>query len=276
MWDGISVLFYRIEIFLFVISLGYVVYYLSTKFASVYKFTRSLFKKTRYIEQVQQNNINNTKKTENINHKEFKKEVLELNEIEKRKIKDLLKQIHLNKARWEYDIAKNIIIEALLIDKFNKEINIELASLYIIEWDFVKAEYIYKDLLLVHNDDFEILKKLWFVLSHQEKYDLAIEIYRKAHELNKNDIEVVNMLSHLYFYKQDYINAEIFLKKYLRDKPRDSENLLSLAVCYKEMWNHRTSIITLKRLLEFEPYNEKTKALLEELETPEIEETINS
>ncbi|MCT4616713.1 MAG: hypothetical protein N4A38_00715 [Candidatus Gracilibacteria bacterium] len=280
MGGGVSLLFYRIEILFFVISAGYAIYYASGKFSEIYKFTSSIFKKNKYIEQIkkqqkEEKKSNNKKeKSENINHKQYKKEVQELNELDKKKIKDLLKQIHLTKARGEYDIAKNYIIEALLIDKFNKEINIELASLYIIDGDFIKAEYIYKDLLLVHNDDFDILKKLGFVLSHQEKYDLAIEIYRKAHELNKQDLETINMLANLYFYRGDYINAEFFLKKFLKERPRHADNLLTLSETYEKMSNHRSAIITLKKLLEFEPYNEQAKEKLKILETPEIKETL--
>jgi len=70
-----------------------------------------------------------------------------------------------------------------------------------LERDYHKAEFIYKDLLLVHAEDFEILKKLSYVLTMQEKYDLAIEMYKKALELKQDDMEIINMLAHLYYHK---------------------------------------------------------------------------
>jgi hypothetical protein len=35
----------------------------------------------------------------------------------------------------------------------------------------------------------------------QEKYDLALEMYKKASEIKTDDMEIINMLSHLYYYK---------------------------------------------------------------------------
>jgi hypothetical protein len=39
-------------------------------------------------------------------------------------------------------------------------LNLELANIYIEEEEYIKAEYIYKDLILIHSENVEILKKL--------------------------------------------------------------------------------------------------------------------
>jgi tetratricopeptide (TPR) repeat protein len=62
----------------------------------------------------------------------------------------------------------------------------------------------------------------------QEKYDLAIEMYKQAHEINPEDLEVVNMLAHLYYYKKNYEDSITELKKFLKQNPRDTENLVLL------------------------------------------------
>jgi len=62
----------------------------------------------------------------------------------------------------------------------------------------------------------------------QEKYDLAIEMYKKANEINTEDLEVVNMLAHLYYYKKMFIDAINHLKIFLKQNPRDTENLILL------------------------------------------------
>gem|GEM_PF-2982537 len=43
------------------------------------------------------------------------------------------------------------------------------------------------------------------MLSNQEKYDLATEIYKKAYKIDKNDSEVINMLANLSYAIKDYI-----------------------------------------------------------------------
>jgi tetratricopeptide (TPR) repeat protein len=62
----------------------------------------------------------------------------------------------------------------------------------------------------------------------QEKYDLAIEMYKKANEINPEDLEVTNMLAHLYHYKKNYVESIAELKIFLKQNPRDTENLILL------------------------------------------------
>lgn len=243
----------KIEVLLLFISFFYIVYYFFDKIISVYKFLKDVFKPVEVNKRVA---IvwNETYEDSDIS---FSKK--DLSPVDKEKIKSILSQIRLNKARGEYDLAKNFVIEGLLIDKFDKNINMELASLYLMDDDFAKAEIIYKDILLVHNDDFEILKNLWFVLSNQEKYSLWIEVYKKAHNLNSKDLEIINMLSHLYFYEWDYQNAIIFLKKYLKSFPKDWENLYYLWECYEYLNDYKNAYLTYEKLYNLEPYNSKVK-----------------
>jgi tetratricopeptide (TPR) repeat protein len=62
----------------------------------------------------------------------------------------------------------------------------------------------------------------------QEKYDLAIEMYKKANEIKTEDLEVVNMLAHLYYYKKMFEESISCLKIFLKQNPRDTENLILL------------------------------------------------
>jgi tetratricopeptide (TPR) repeat protein len=62
----------------------------------------------------------------------------------------------------------------------------------------------------------------------QEKYDLAIEMYKKANEIKSEDLEVVNMLAHLYHYKKNFEESIKELKIFLKQNPRDTENLVLL------------------------------------------------
>jgi tetratricopeptide (TPR) repeat protein len=67
----------------------------------------------------------------------------------------------------------------------------------------------------------------------QEKYDLAIEMYKKANEIKSEDLEVVNMLAHLHFYKRNYEESIKELKIFLKQNPRDTDNLVLLGASFK-------------------------------------------
>lgn len=54
-----------------------------------------------------------------------------------------------------------------------------LAGLYEQDHHFEKAEYIYKDLAVMHQNDIEILEKLGNVLIIQRRYEIALEMYKK-------------------------------------------------------------------------------------------------
>lgn len=248
----------KIEVLLLFISFFYIVYYFFDKLIWVYKFFKDVFKPVEVEKRVSV--VWNDLSQNNEDFSEIRKD---LSNEDKEKMKTILSQIRLNKARGEYDLAKNSVIEGLLIDKFDKNINMELASLYLMDNDFEKAEIIYKDILLVHNDDFEILKNLWFVLSNQEKYSLWIEVYKKAHNINAKDLEIVNMLAHLYFYEWNYEQSIVFLKKYLKAFPKDWENLYYLWECYEYLNDYKNAYLTYEKLYNFEPYNSKVKEKLE-------------
>lgn len=260
-----SLLLFRLEIVLFIVFILFIVYFLSWKIKNILLSVKSILWirnkwKEKIISTVQ---INEDKNAHIDNYLVVKAEI---DDEDKNKIIELLKKIKLNISKSEYDLAKNLIIEWLSIDKFNKDLNIELSSIYILEKDYIKAEYIYKDLLLVHNDDFDILKKLAYVLTMQEKYDLAIEMYKKANDIRSDDLEIINMLAHLYYHKELFIDCITYLKIFLRDNPRDADNLILLASTYRNIWKINDSINTYLRVLEIQPYNEEVKKEVVELE----------
>lgn len=259
-------LFLKIEIISLVLFLSYSFYYIFDKIFKIYIRLKSIVspkkKRDKKVE-IKQVNISCDKK--NHHFSSYKKS--EIAWEKKQEISALLKKVKLYISKWEYDLAQNIIIEWLVIDKFNKDLNLELASICIIEKKYSKAEFIYKDLLLVHNNDSDILKKLWYILSMQEKYDLAIEMYKKALAKKSGDNEVVNMLAHLCFYKWLYSESINYFKIFLRQYPKDTENIYYLAKSYEKIHNYKDAILNLEKILALEPYNEDIKKDLEDLKS---------
>jgi len=255
------------ELILLLATLAYIFYYFSSKFYNIFAWIYKFFPKSRkrtIEKKITTIDIDDETSTQ---PKQYQESWNVLSIDDKNRIWDLLKKIRLNISLQEFDIAKNLIVEWLSIDKFDIEINLELASIYLFEKEYHKAEYIYKDLLLVHSDHFLTLKKLWYVLALQEKYDLALEVYKKAHEIDSQDQEVLNMLAHLCYHKELFFDGIDYIKAFLKSSPRDVENLILLWACYRAIWEYNNSLETYKKVIEIQPYNEPVKQEIEDLLT---------
>ena len=100
----------------------------------------------------------------------------------------------------------------------------------------------------------------------QEKYDLAIEIYKKALEKNTSDYDITNMLASLTYYNSNYLESIDYLRKCLKERWKDKDNLYLLAASYKNIWKLEDAANVLRRILELDPYNETIKKELELIE----------
>ena len=168
-------------------------------------------------------------------------------------------------ARGEFTEAKGKIIEGLAFDKFDKELNCLLASLYERDKDFKKAELVYKDLIVVHDTDPEIYMKLGFALSMQAKYEIAFEIYRKLHAITDGADEAIEMLANLAYQLERYEEARNSAKEYLRNHPRNVEMLNLLAFSQANLGERREALETLDKLRVIDPYNAKIREFAEKI-----------
>lgn len=168
-------------------------------------------------------------------------------------------------ARGEFTEAKGKIIEGLAFDKFDKELNCLLASLYERDKDFKKAELVYKDLIVVHDTDPEIYMKLGFALSMQAKYEIAFEIYRKLHAITDGADEAIEMLANLAYQLERYEETRNSAKEYLRNHPRNVEMLNLLAFSQANLGERREALETLDKLRVIDPYNAKIREFAEKI-----------
>ncbi len=260
--------FFRIEILIFFISLWYVIYYLSEKLLIIINNIKNIISPDKkYIE----NRIEKIKKLQNKNTLE-KKNTKEEKKIkittakDSKKIAEIIKRVKINKSKWYFDTAKSLIIEGLSIDKINKDLNLELSSIYEEEKEYKKAEYIYIDLLDAYVDNFEILKKLWYNLAIQQRYEESIEVYFKAHNKVKWDIEIVEFLADLTYQIKFYKKSLKYTKLFLKQNPRNSEKLKMKAFCYETLGKTTDAINTYKKVIELQPYNSQVQDKLKFLE----------
>jgi hypothetical protein len=177
----------------------------------------------------------------------------------------LLNTIKTVMARWQLVEARSLIIQWLSLDKWNRELNLLLGSLY--EWDrhFEKAEYVYKDLALDYPDDIEILEKLGNVLIIEKRYTIAHEIYKKILTIWWETEWTLYILSHLCHELNDAHEWYIYMKKYLKSWPNNPEILALISEVEVELWKRKDAIETLKRLKNLTPYNGEITATLQKL-----------
>jgi len=258
-----NMLFLQIEIVIFFLSFWYIAYRFVWKILFfIHKIHKSSTKKP--AETVAKVQFSQDKNQHLTNYK-TQKDIISTEERER--VNVLHKQAELNISKGEYDLAKNLIVEWLAIDKFHIDLNAQLADIYLLEKNYTKAEYIYKDLLLVHEEDFDILTKLAYVLSLQEKYDLAIEMYKQANEIKENDPEVVHMLANLYYQKEKYVDAIVYAKIFLRENARHIDMLTLLAASYAHLEKMTDALNTYKKILEFSPYDQDVQKEVLRIET---------
>ena len=270
--------FIRIEILIFILSLSYIWYYLYEKIVVIFNNIKNIIKPDK---RVLQDKIKKMRKIEEEKVKmELEKKTKTRSKIkdkdnendwitakESKRISEIIKRVKLNKRKWNFNVAKSLIIEWLSIDKINKDLNLELASLYEEEKEYKKAEYIYNDLLTAFQDNFEILKKLWYNLAIQNRYEESIEIYSRWHNKNKWDVEIMEFLADLNHEIKNYKKSLKYTKLFLNQFPRNTEKLKMRWFCHEALWEIENAIDIYKKVLELQPYNSQVTEKLEHLES---------
>lgn len=187
--------------------------------------------------------------------------------LEKRlEIIEAVKLIRTKIARGEFTDARAKIIEGLAVDKWNKDLNCLLASLYERDKDYKKAEFIYKDLILVHDTDPEIYMKLGFALSIQGKFEIAFEIYKRLANLSEAHIEAIEMLANLAHELGRFEESAEYAKQFLKAHPRNADILSVLAVSLIALERKEEALETIEKLKNLDPYNPRIREMKDKLE----------
>jgi len=264
-----NLIFIKIEIIILILSFLYILYYSWSKLFLIYFRLKNVIKPGK-IENTK-SALNKVNLDTNIRDKVSKRvEELKLSKENKEKVLEIIKKAKNNSSKWYLDFAKNLLIEWLSIDKYNKELNLELASIYEKEKKYLNAEYIYKDLLELQKVDFDVMKKLWYVYALEWKMEESLEIYESIHKKKMADDEVIDILAELTFNIEDYKKALKYSNLYLVSKPRDVEKLFIKAKCLEELNKDQDAYNVYKRILELQPYNTKAKDGMKQLEITSI------
>lgn len=168
-------------------------------------------------------------------------------------------------ARGQTLEARWLIIQGLALDKNHRELNMMLAWLYEQDHHFEKAEYIYKDLAIMHPNDVEILEKLGNVLIIQRRYEIAIEMYKKILSLSGETEGTLYILSHLAKEQNLHDIAYDYARKYQKQWPNNPEILTILAQAEVALGKRKDAIQTLIKLKNLTPYNQEIADMIQKL-----------
>jgi len=168
-------------------------------------------------------------------------------------------------ARGMTTEAQTLIVEWLSIDKDHRELNLLLGQIYEQDWQYEKAEYIYKDMADLQPNDIEILEKLANVLIVEKKYTIANEIYKKIHASVGNSESILYMLTHISHTLGDTESTLKYAKQYVLQWPKNPEIVSLLANTQVDLWLRRDAIETYKTLKNLTPYSNETTEILHKL-----------
>lgn len=253
-----NLIFIKLEIVILIISFLYIIYYIWEKLLHIlFKLKNKAKTENKDENKIVLNKVVFTNKSKNIKNK--KKIIQKVSETDKQKIINIIKRVKINSSKWYFDTAKWLIVEWLTMDKHNRELNLELASIYEKEKNYVNAEYIYKDLLELLKVDFEIMKRLGYICAMQNKLEESFKIYETIHNKKMADDEVIDLLGELAFNMNNYKKCLKYVNLFLISKPRNVEKLFIKAESLENLWDLSSSLLIYKRILELQPYNTKAK-----------------
>lgn len=255
----------KIEVIVFFLSLWYIIYFSLNKLHKAYfKVKKAVVPEEIYTVKTALNKVDlNTKEKNYKINEEAKKSI---SPEERLQIIEIVKRVKINSTKWYFDTAKALIVEWLSIDKFNKDLNLELALIYEKEKKFENSEYIYKDLLEFYGDDLEILKKLAYNYALENKLELAMETYERIHKKDITDDKVIDMLSEITYSIWDFEKSLKYINLFLKDNPRDVNKLLMKAYALENNRNFKEAYEVHKKVVWLQPYNTFSNQKLKELE----------
>lgn len=274
-----SILF-KWEILIFFLSLGYIIYYIAHRINTIYLGIKKLFvsenwrqsfkekeekqeelQETWWIEEWSEK-VEEVKKAPLKVIKDEKKQTIKernLTQEEREKLSEITKKVKINSSKSYLEKAKSLIIEGLAIDKYDKDLNLELATIYEKEKNYKNAEYIYEDLKYMYKNDKNILKRLGYVLALQRRFAESVEVYEKALWKTKTDMEIIDILIDIYYEIGNYDKSFEYLILFLKENPRNVQRMILKAELLRKKDRLDEAKEMYRKVLELQPYNTEAR-----------------
>jgi tetratricopeptide (TPR) repeat protein len=166
-------------------------------------------------------------------------------------------------ARGDLRTASKTLIQAISLNPGYLEAYAKLGMIYLHQNMHIKAENIFKKLILSVVDNPSFYSNLGLSLYNQGKLEDAKYFYKKAIELDNSRASRFFALGQIYFELKELEPATDYIRKAILLEPRNQDILLTLVDIYLERNLPEQAIEVLNELLVLSPGNESALKLQE-------------
>lgn len=178
---------------------------------------------------------------------------------------NLFKKAELELKRGNLEDTEKLLIQAISMNPSHLDSHAKLASIYMSQQSYGKAELIYRKLVIALPEEALFHSNLGMSLFAQKKYFDAKQSYEKALEIDDQRTGRYCSLSRIHFELGDYEDAILNIEKALQLDPDNVEYGLVLANYHKEVGNKEKAKDIVNNILEHFPESEDAKEMLKEL-----------
>lgn len=260
-----------VEVLLFLTWIGYIIFHTFHGAWSKYDRIKAsqLFQKKERTKSLRRHTIEQKKVEVQTRRADVSLNIpkKKLKASEKQHLDTIFKKIKAKLAVQEYEEARLGIIEWLIIDRHNMELNILLAQLYEKEQDYEKAEILFRDLLLHHDPArADVYVYLWNNLIHQNKNNLAYDIFKKGLEKESRNVELLQILAELWYDQHEYEESLLYSRKLSEVQPKNIQAFEILGLSYLQVGSDQKAYDSFLALRKLDPYNQTVLSWLPKVE----------
>ena len=171
----------------------------------------------------------------------------------------------------DFNLAKEYILEAIELNRDEKEYYLELGKIYLFQKDYLKAVNALS-FLLGDNDFLEAEASNYIGLANYKRgnYSQAINYFEKAVKINSNSFIYLNNLAICYKSVQDNENFKKTVETILNLTPEFPEDYIQLSQLYMDRNNFEAAKNALEEGIKNYPDNLLLKELLNKLNKTQI------
>lgn len=230
-------------------------------------------KKTNQLERMK-THVNEERKEQEKLKEEIERQekaALDFQEISK-----IFSKAELLHAQGNIEDAKKAYIHVLSLNPDHIESNVKLASIYLNDGAFAKAEELYVKVVTMQPKKAQLYNPLAKALYGQKKLDEAKEAYEAAIKMNKTDKDSMVSLGHIHVETGDYRGAiNAFSKALTIDNKLFNLYFLMTDLMIK-LGAFEEAGACMEALLDIQPYNEEAKELLREIKVKRGDNPLNT
>lgn len=253
-----------IQLYIFILSLATITIIISRR-RIIFKRNEKIAFKEKIASKVEEN-----RKIEQIeNKKRFKDELEKKQESQTfdfKLYKDEMRSADMAISKKQWNLAKRSLIKALTFSKDELAASLKLAMVYMESGDYKKSESLYRKLLEIDGTNPDIYESIGKILVKKGRYKEAVELYSRALEFDEKDDKKLIALGRLYHLLMHYSYAAECFRRAAELKPREVSYLFLLADSCKLDDDYDNALFTYERILTVEPYNDKAKNYVNDLQ----------